>query len=117
VEGNFSSLGQVMVNIIKNAFQSLPESGGQIILATGYDEARQELNIVCSDTGRGIPQDVLKDIFKPFFTTKAVGEGTGLGLYLSHELIRRHGGDITVESCVGGGSTFTIRLPRIGREI
>ncbi len=117
VEGNFSSLGQVMVNIIKNAFQSLPESGGQIILATGYDEARQELNIACSDTGQGMPQGVLKDIFKPFFTTKAVGEGTGLGLYLSYELIRRHGGDITVESYVGGGSTFTIRLPRMGRGI
>jgi len=116
VEGNFSSLGQVMVNIIKNAFQSLPESGGQIILATGYDEGRQELHIACSDTGRGISQSVLKDIFKPFFTTKAVGEGTGLGLYLSYELIRRHGGDITVESHVGGGSTFTIRLPRMGRE-
>lgn len=74
IEGNFSSLGQVMVNIIKNAFQSLPESGGKITLATDYDEVRQELNIVCSDTGRGIPDGVLKDIFKPFFTTKAVGQ-------------------------------------------
>lgn len=116
VEGNFSSLGQIMVNIIKNALQSLPESGGKITLTTGYDQVRRELSVACGDTGRGIPEGVLKDIFKPFFTTKAVGEGTGLGLYLSHELIRRHGGTISVESFVGRGSTFTIRLPQMGRE-
>lgn len=116
VEGNFASLGQVLVNIIKNAFQSLPENGGKITLMTQYDDATEEITIVCRDTGRGIPEHELKDIFKPFFTTKEVGEGTGLGLYLSHELIRRHEGDITVESHVGEGSTFTIRLPRTRRE-
>jgi two-component system, NtrC family, sensor kinase len=116
VEGNFSSLGQVMVNIVKNALQSLPEQGGRIILTTHYDNKNDEIAIKCSDTGRGISELELKDIFKPFFTTKEVGEGTGLGLYLSHELIRRHGGNITVESRVGRGSTFTICLPRQRRD-
>jgi two-component system NtrC family sensor kinase len=116
VEGNFASLGQVMLNIVKNAFQSLPESGGIITLTTRYDDTTEDLTIACIDTGRGIPEHQLKDIFKPFFTTKEVGEGTGLGLYLSHELVRRHGGDMTVESHIGRGSTFTIRLPRTRRE-
>ena len=116
VEGNFASLGQVMVNLIKNAFQSLPENGGTITLATCYDETREDITITCTDSGRGISELELKDIFKPFFTTKEVGEGTGLGLYLSHELVRRHGGDIAVESRVGRGATFKIRLPRTRRE-
>jgi signal transduction histidine kinase len=67
--------------------------------------------IVCRDTGRGIPAALLKDIFKPFFTTKGVGRGTGLGLYISHEIIRRHDGHIRVESEEGEGTIVTVELP------
>ena len=67
--------------------------------------------ITCGDTGKGIPMDQIKDIFKPFFTTKTVGQGTGLGLYISHEIIKKHGGSIHVRSDVGQGTVFTIELP------
>ncbi len=111
VEGNFANLGQVFINIIKNALQTLPAGRGTITLTTRYRKERDAVVIECRDTGRGIPGEQMKDIFKPFFTTKAAGEGTGLGLYISHEIVKRHEGDITVSSEVGKGSVFTIELP------
>ncbi|MDI6776899.1 MAG: ATP-binding protein [Syntrophales bacterium] len=111
VEGNFANLGQVFINVIKNALQSLPEEGGKITLTTGHRSKTDTVVVECQDTGKGISRDELKDIFKPFFTTKPVGEGTGLGLYISHEIVKRHGGDIYAASKVGKGSTFTIELP------
>ena len=73
--------------------------------------------IECRDTGKGIPARHLKDIFKPFFTTKGVGEGTGLGLYISHEIIKKHGGSIDVTSEAGRGTSLTIELPCHRREL
>jgi signal transduction histidine kinase len=64
-----------------------------------------------SDTGDGIPEDVLPRIFEPFFTTKPVGKGTGMGLAAAYGTANSHGGSITVESVVGQGTTFTITLP------
>jgi two-component system, NtrC family, sensor kinase len=115
VEGNFANLGQVLINIIRNALQALPGGEGRITLTT----CRQSADMVaveCRDTGIGIPAAVLKDIFKPFFTTKMVGWGTGLGLYLSHEIIRRHGGQIRVASEEGKGTVVTVELPYRRRE-
>lgn len=111
IEGNFANLGQVFINIIKNALQSLPEGVGRIILTTEYNSERNSVQITCRDTGKGIPDLQQKDIFKPFFTTKEVGEGTGLGLYISHEIIKRHGGNIDVTSTEGEGTSLTIELP------
>jgi len=116
VEGNFANLGQVFINIIKNALQSLPEGRGTVSLATRYIQERDAVRFTCSDTGEGIAAVRLKDIFKPFFTTKPVGKGTGLGLYISHEIVRRHGGDISATSEEGKGSTFVIELPCKRRE-
>ncbi|MCX5826051.1 MAG: ATP-binding protein, partial [Deltaproteobacteria bacterium] len=110
VEGNFANLGQVLINIIRNALQALPEGKGRITLTTRRLSAAM-VAVECRDTGIGIPAASLKDIFKPFFTTKAVGRGTGLGLYLSHEIIRRHGGQIHVESTEGKGTVVTVELP------
>jgi len=110
VEGNFANLGQVLINIIRNALQALPEGKGRITLTTRRPSADM-VAVECRDTGIGIPAASLKDIFKPFFTTKAVGRGTGLGLYLSHEIIRRHGGQIRVESTEGKGTVVTVELP------
>jgi two-component system, NtrC family, sensor kinase len=114
IKGNFSNLGQVLLNIINNALQALPalpECGGKITLTTTYRQEKDSVIIECRDEGTGIPDDVMKDIFKPFFTTKEVGKGTGLGLYISHQIIQKHGGDIHVASEEGKGTTFTIELP------
>ncbi|MHB9099834.1 MAG: sensor histidine kinase [Syntrophales bacterium] len=116
VEGNFANLGQVLINIIRNAFQALPEGNGRIFLKTSYREKTDTVVIECSDTGRGIPSASLNDIFKPFFTTKAAGRGTGLGLYICHEIIRRHGGEIHVASREGRGTAVTVELPCRRRE-
>jgi two-component system NtrC family sensor kinase len=116
VEGNFANLGQVWLNIIGNALEALPEGKGRIVLATHYLQEKNTVVIICRDTGQGIPAASRKDIFKPFFTTKPVGRGTGLGLYISHEIIRRHGGRILVESEEGRGTTVTVEIPCRRRE-
>ena len=115
VSGNFANLGQVLINIIRNALQALPVGRGRITLTTRQPSA-DIVAVECRDTGIGIPAASLKDIFKPFFTTKAVGRGTGLGLYLSHEIIRRHGGQIRVASEEGKGTVVTVELPCKRRE-
>jgi two-component system NtrC family sensor kinase len=63
------------------------------------------------DNGKGMPKDVQKRVFEPFFTTKEAGKGTGLGLSISADIIRKHGGEISVESEVGVGTAFTVKLP------
>jgi len=111
IQGNFSNLGQVALNIIKNAIQAVPRKKGQIILITGIDLSEGEVLFECRDNGPGITQDIRQDIFKPFFTTKPVGKGTGLGLYICHEIISKHGGSITLEKTAGQGGCFLVRLP------
>jgi two-component system NtrC family sensor kinase len=111
IEGNFSNLGQVLINLIKNALHALPDGRGKISLSTSYRHETDRIIVECRDDGHGIQPEVMKDIFKPFFTTKDVGTGTGLGLYVSHEIIKKHEGDISVSSEVGKGTTFTIELP------
>ncbi len=111
IKGNFANLGQVFINIIKNAVQALPEGKGTITLSTRYDHGKDRIVVECRDNGRGIPPEIQKDIFKPFFTTKEVGKGTGLGLYVSHEIIRKHKGSISVTSEPGKGTAFTVELP------
>jgi len=115
VNGNFANLGQVFLNIIKNALQALPDGKGTIFLKTRYIKETNSVMIECRDTGAGIPTEVINDIFKPFFTTKDVGSGTGLGLYISHEIIKKHEGLISVSSKQGKGTTFTIDLPAKAR--
>ncbi|MCX7816900.1 MAG: ATP-binding protein [Syntrophales bacterium] len=111
VEGNFANLGQVFINIIKNAIESLPNGKGSVVLRTIYDRIRDTVVVECQDTGQGIQKDLLQEIFKPFFTTKPVGKGTGLGLYISHEIVRRHGGTIDVESETGKGTLIRVCIP------
>jgi signal transduction histidine kinase len=98
----------VFLNLIANASQAI-EASGTIRITTGASAG--EVWIRFEDTGCGIPKEHLSRIFEPFFTTKPVGQGTGLGLSVSYSLVRRHGGSIDVESEVGNGSRFTIRLP------
>ncbi len=108
---NLDSLKQVVLNIIINAIQAMPKGGDLTVSAERHDETSIDVNI--RDTGNGIAQDDLPHIFSPFFTTKEVGVGTGLGLYISHTIMQREGGGIHVESTQGVGSTFTINLPTV----
>ena len=103
-----NQLEQVLLNIINNAADAI-EGAGRITLITGGDE--NTCSIAVKDTGKGIPADLLHKIFMPFFTTKEVGKGTGLGLSVSYGIVKSLGGKILVESEVGKGSVFTIRLP------
>ena len=111
IRGNFANLGQVVLNIIQNAIDAVGESGGKIFLRTRYDAAAGRVIFRCRDTGPGIPEKIRKDIFKPFFTTKTVGKGTGLGLYICHEIIQRHGGNLILEKGDREGAGFVVRLP------
>jgi len=111
IQGNFSNLGQVLINIIQNALQALPEGRGTISLRTLYQSQTDSIVMECRDDGSGIPPEMIKDIFKPFFTSKEVGKGTGLGLYITHEIIKKHAGKIGVKSELGKGTTFTIEIP------
>ncbi len=100
---------QVFVNILVNAAQAI-ETRGEIVVRTGVEPGKAWVEI--SDTGSGIPPDTMKRIFDPFFTTKPVGKGTGLGLSISYGIVRKHNGDISVESQPGKGTTFRITLPQ-----
>jgi two-component system NtrC family sensor kinase len=110
--GSPSQLNQVLLNLVTNAAQAIGPAGGTITLATRGDARELVLEVI--DTGAGIPPEVLPKIFDPFFTTKAVGQGTGLGLSICYKIIAQHGGQIEVDSRVGLGTTFRVRLPRDG---
>lgn len=101
-------LNQVFMNILINASQALEEKGG-IKIRTWCDG--EQIYVAISDNGCGIPEENLGRIFEPFYTTKEVGKGTGLGMSISYEIVQGHGGDIQVASVVGEGTTFTISLP------
>jgi two-component system NtrC family sensor kinase len=111
---------QVFLNLLVNAGEAMPEGGSLTIstrvmtnstLPEAAAAAPKKLKIVFRDTGVGIPPDTIDKIFDPFFTSKDVGQGTGLGLAVSYGIIERHGGMIEVESTPGKGTTFTITLP------
>jgi signal transduction histidine kinase len=107
---------QVILNLIVNAAHAIADkvqgsgADGRIILSTTLDAPFVE--IIITDTGTGIPEEIISRIFDPFFTTKEVGKGTGQGLAITHDVItKKHQGTIRVSSVVGEGTTFTIQLP------
>ena len=103
---------EVIINLCNNAIDAMPQ-GGTITLRTKtiQDLGKDEIQIQVQDTGSGIPKETKAKIFEPFFTTKELGKGTGLGLSIFHEIIQKHGGTITLESELGIGTTFTIKIP------
>ena len=105
---NPGQLNQVFMNLLVNAAQAI-ESFGEIHIKTWADDAN--IFITVADSGRGISAENINRIFEPFFTTKEVGKGIGLGLSVSYDIIRNHGGEIKVESEEGKGTTFTVVLP------
>ena len=125
IKGDFTQLHQVMLNICVNARDSMP-AGGELVISTrnirtdGYGtktyydiEPGEYVQITITDTGSGIPADVIDKIFDPFFTTKDVDKGTGLGLSTAYGIIKDHGGYIHVESEAGKGTKFIVYLPAI----
>jgi two-component system, NtrC family, sensor kinase len=110
-------IGRVFLNLINNAFYAADEKRKQ--LANEYQPVvsittkKQERTVIISvvDNGNGIPETIQEKIFQPFFTTKPAGSGTGLGLSLSYDIIKAHGGELKVQSKEGQGSTFIIQLP------
>ena len=118
VVANESRLGQVLLNLIVNAVQAIPEGNyeaNQIRLSTVREG--DVVIIKVGDTGGGMPPEVKRRLFTPFFTTKPVGVGTGLGLAISHRIVTAMGGTITFDSEVGKGTEFRISLPIAGPQI
>ncbi len=108
IEGNPGELQQVFINLITNAIDAMEESG---ILSVRTRAEENSIRIEVSDTGKGISREELGNIFDPFFTTKDPGKGTGLGLYVIHQIVGKYGGGIEVESEVGNGTKFRIAFP------
>jgi signal transduction histidine kinase len=116
VRGHAGQINQVFMNLLTNAAQALVGRDNAVITIETREDGDHVVARI-SDNGPGITPEVLPKIWDPFFTTKEVGEGTGLGLSIVHELVERHHGTIEVETQVGQGTAFTIRLPRKVPEV
>jgi signal transduction histidine kinase len=111
-------LGRVLLNLFNNAFYATAEKKKRLngtyapVVSVRTKRSGDQVEIQVQDNGTGIPKAALDKIFQPFFTTKPSGEGTGLGLSLSYDIITKgHGGELTVQSEEGEGATFVVRLP------
>ncbi len=108
ITADATQLQQVLVNLVVNALHAMP-SGGRLTVKTLADDSH--IFLVVEDTGTGIAEEVKDKLFTPFFTTKDVGQGTGLGLAVVHGIVTSHGGMINLESAAGHGARFEIKLP------
>jgi len=110
VSGDAGQLQQAFMNIVVNAAQAM-DGRGMLTLATRWDPGRRAVEVTFTDTGPGIPPDVLPKLFEPFFTTKQPGSGTGLGLAIAYSIVERHHGRIEAANAPEGGARFCITLP------
>ncbi|HEU4858641.1 MAG TPA: ATP-binding protein, partial [Chitinophagaceae bacterium] len=110
-------IGRVVLNLINNAFYAVDEkkkenqNGYEPTVSVSTKKEKDKVEIRVKDNGNGIPQNVLDKVFQPFFTTKPTGQGTGLGLSLSYDIVKAHGGELKVKTKEGEGSEFIIQLP------
>jgi PAS domain S-box-containing protein len=111
VRGNFQRLEQVVINLIINAAEALPDKDKGITVKTSFDKDRGFAVIEVADEGRGIPDDIIDQITHPFFTTKRDTGGTGLGLSISNGIVTEHGGFLRFKSKVGNGTSAFVELP------
>jgi signal transduction histidine kinase len=107
VYGNEGKLHQAFLNLLSNAEQSMTDQG-EIVITTKYDE--NKVIVTIADNGSGISSNNLSKISDPFFTTKSPGEGTGLGLFITYNIIEEHNGKIRVSSRLSEGTTFNVEL-------
>jgi len=105
------NMQEALINILINAAQAMDESGGSISISAGPGPREGLVSLTVSDTGKGIPEGQLKRVFDPFFSTKEVGKGTGLGLYVVYGIVQRHEGNVRIESREGRGTDIIIDLP------
>lgn len=108
VNADPAQMNQVLVNLVVNALQAMPD-GGKLTLQT--IKSNSHISLIVTDTGCGMTEEVLENLYIPFFTTKDVGEGTGLGLPVVHGIVTSHRGSLHVRSKAGRGTRFEIRLP------
>jgi len=113
---DFDQMAQVFINLLKNAVEAMPPEGGYIKVM--ISDTQEEVTVNIADSGTGIKEENMSKLFTPFFTTKTVGKGTGLGLPIIYGIVKMHKGNITVKSNAEPskgptGTTFTITLPRI----
>jgi len=104
-----TELQQVFMNLVNNAIDAIGSGGGLLEIRSRVEGDNVVVDV--ADTGYGIPKNVMTRMFDPFFTTKPVGKGTGLGLSICYGIIKKLGGDLTVDSDVGLGTTFHVSLP------
>ena len=110
VEVDVGQMQEVFMNLILNAAQAM-DGSGTLTAVTNLVKDATVVEIEIRDTGPGIPSDKIDKIFEPFYTTKEIGRGTGLGLSIAYGIVERHHGSISVESEVGKGTSFFVRLP------
>ncbi|MFA6011538.1 MAG: ATP-binding protein [Desulfobacteraceae bacterium] len=115
IKGNMRSLQQVFLNILNNANNAMPNGGAIGIRAE--NDGRGFVRIDISDTGQGISPESMEHIFEPFYTTKGIGKGVGLGLSVTYSLVKNHGGYISVDSDVGKGTTFSVFIPSVDSDL
>ncbi len=112
-------IGRVLLNLYNNAFYAVNQQKSRNLISyeptvsVSTKKSENSVFITVSDNGNGIPQKIVDKIFQPFFTTKPTGQGTGLGLSLSYDIVKAHGGELKVESKEGEGTEFIIKLPGI----
>jgi signal transduction histidine kinase len=115
VHADIQQLNHLFMNIILNAAQAM-EGKGKLTINTFLVSNKQHICIEISDSGPGIPPDILPRVFEPFFTTKEEGKGTGLGLSLAYGIVENHKGQITARNKPDGGAAFTIMFPVAVRD-
>ena len=109
VSASPTELQQVFMNLINNAIDAMGSGGGLLEIRSGVEGDKVVVDF--ADTGHGISKEVMSRMFEPFFTTKPVGKGTGLGLSICYGIIKKLGGNLTVDSSVGLGTTFHVYIP------
>ncbi len=112
VSGNEGQVHQVIVNLVDNAMDAMRDVATPELSVKAFRDGN-EIRIEISDNGAGISDEILDRIFEPFFTTKRVGEGTGLGLWISYGIVREHGGELRAENRAEGGARFSFALPSV----
>ena len=113
VRGDPARLRQVLLNLVLNAEQAIP-AGGTVTVRLKADPRGGGFELEVADTGMGIPRTQLREVWKPFFTSKP--NGSGLGLAIARRIVEEHGGTIGIDSAEGSGTVVTIRLPAAGRS-